>query len=96
MATIEEQLRVIKRGCEELLVVSELVERVASGRPLKVKLGMDPTELKRKNMLHDGDETHIGGHISHIRGDEALDKAIQMAGYNKAKTKNFGRGLEFS
>ncbi|MBI4292883.1 MAG: tyrosine--tRNA ligase [Betaproteobacteria bacterium] len=43
MATIEEQLRVIKRGCEELLVESELVERIASGRPLKVKLGMDPT-----------------------------------------------------
>jgi CO/xanthine dehydrogenase Mo-binding subunit len=60
------------------------------------KLGMDPTEFKRKNMLHDGDETPIGGHISHIRGDEALDKAIQMAGYNKAKAKNVGRGLAFS
>ncbi|HEX9453161.1 MAG TPA: xanthine dehydrogenase family protein molybdopterin-binding subunit [Candidatus Binatia bacterium] len=60
------------------------------------KLGLDPTQFKRKNMLHDGDETPIGGHISHIRGDEALDKAIQMAGYNKAKPKNVGRGLAFS
>jgi CO/xanthine dehydrogenase Mo-binding subunit len=60
------------------------------------KLGMDPTQFKRKNMLHDGDETPIGGHISHIRGDEALDKAIQLAGYNKAKPKNVGRGLAFS
>jgi CO/xanthine dehydrogenase Mo-binding subunit len=60
------------------------------------KLGMDPTEFKRKNMLHDGDETPIGGHISHIRGDEALDKAIQLAGYKKAKPKNVGRGLAFS
>lgn len=60
------------------------------------KLGMDPTDFKRKNMLHDGDETPIGGHISHIRGDEALDKAIQMAGYKKAKPKNVGRGLAFS
>jgi CO/xanthine dehydrogenase Mo-binding subunit len=60
------------------------------------KLGMDPAEFKRKNMLHDGDETPIGGHISHIRGDEALDKAIQMAGFNKAKPKNVGRGLAFS
>jgi len=60
------------------------------------KLGMDPTEFKRKNMLHDGDETPIGGHISHIRGDEALDQAIQMAGYKKAKPKNVGRGLAFS
>ncbi len=60
------------------------------------KLGLDPTEFKRKNMLHDGDETPIGGHISHIRGDEALDKAIQLAGYKKAKPKNVGRGLAFS
>jgi CO/xanthine dehydrogenase Mo-binding subunit len=60
------------------------------------KLGMDPAEFKRKNMLHDGDETPIGGHISHIRGDEALDKAIEMAGFNKAKAKNVGRGLAFS
>jgi CO/xanthine dehydrogenase Mo-binding subunit len=60
------------------------------------KLGMDPSEFKRKNMLHDGDETPTGGHISHIRGDEALDKAIQLAGYRKAKAKNIGRGLAFS
>lgn len=60
------------------------------------KLGMDPAEFKRKNMLHDGDETPIGGHISHIRGVEALDKAIQLSGYNKPKPKNVGRGLSFS
>jgi CO/xanthine dehydrogenase Mo-binding subunit len=60
------------------------------------KLGMDPAEFKRKNMLRDGDETPIGGHISHIRGQEALEKAIQLAGYNKAKPKNVGRGLSFS
>jgi len=60
------------------------------------KLGMDPAEFKRKNMLRDGDETPIGGHISHIRGQEALEKAIQLAGYAKAKPKNVGRGLSFS
>src|SRR5688572_18690446 len=60
------------------------------------KLGMDPAEFKRKNMLRDGDETPIGGHISHIRGKEALEKAIELAGYNKAKPKNVGRGLSFS
>jgi CO/xanthine dehydrogenase Mo-binding subunit len=60
------------------------------------KLGMDPAEFKRKNMLRDGDETPIGGHISHIRGKEALEKAIQLAGYNKPKPKNVGRGLSFS
>jgi CO/xanthine dehydrogenase Mo-binding subunit len=60
------------------------------------KIGMDPAEFKRKNMLRDGDETPIGGHISHIRGREALDKAIQLAGYDKPKSKNVGRGLSFS
>jgi CO/xanthine dehydrogenase Mo-binding subunit len=60
------------------------------------KLDMDPAEFKGKNMLHDGDETPIGGHISHIRGVEALEKAIQLSGYLKPKAKNVGRGLSFS
>jgi CO/xanthine dehydrogenase Mo-binding subunit len=60
------------------------------------KLGMDPAEFKRKNMLRDGDETPTGGHISHIRGQEALEKALQLAGYKKPKAKNIGRGLSFS
>src|SRR5919106_673077 len=60
------------------------------------KLGMDPAEFKRKNLMHDGDETPIGGHVSHIRGKEALDKALQLAGYKKPKPKNVGRGLSFS
>ncbi len=60
------------------------------------KLGMDPAEFKRKNMMHDGDETPIGGHVSHIRGVEALEKAIEISGYNKPKPKNVGRGLAFS
>jgi CO/xanthine dehydrogenase Mo-binding subunit len=60
------------------------------------KLGMDPAAFKRKNMMKDGDETPIGLHVSHIRGNEALDKAIQLSGYNSAKPKNVGRGLAFS
>ena len=60
------------------------------------RLGMDPAEFKRKNMLRDGDETPIGLHVSHIRGAEALDKAIQLSGYKKPKPKNVGRGLSFS
>ena len=60
------------------------------------RLGMDPAAFKRKNMLKDGDETPIGGHVSHIRGNEALGKAIELAGYNNPKPKNVGRGLAFS
>ncbi|MPZ76564.1 MAG: molybdopterin-dependent oxidoreductase [Deltaproteobacteria bacterium] len=60
------------------------------------KLGMDPAEFKRKNMMYDGDETPIGGRVSHIRGVEALEKAIEISGYKKPKPKNVGRGLAFS
>ena len=60
------------------------------------KLGMDPAEFKRRNMLRDGDETPTGGHISHIRGEEALQKALELSDYSKPKAKNVGRGLSFS
>jgi tyrosyl-tRNA synthetase len=43
MPAIEDQLKIIKRGCDELLVEAELVEKLKLGRPLRVKLGMDPT-----------------------------------------------------
>jgi len=38
-----EQLELIRRGCDELLIEAELVEKLKTGRPLRVKLGMDPT-----------------------------------------------------
>jgi tyrosyl-tRNA synthetase len=40
---INEQIEIIKRGCEELIVESELVEKLKTGRPLRVKAGFDPT-----------------------------------------------------
>jgi len=43
MSDIDHQLRVIKRGCDELIVEAELREKLKSGRPLRVKLGLDPT-----------------------------------------------------
>ena len=41
--TIANQLDLIKRGCDELLVESELVEKLKLGRPLRIKAGFDPT-----------------------------------------------------
>lgn len=38
-----EGLQQIRRGAEEILVESELVERLKAGRPLRVKAGFDPT-----------------------------------------------------
>jgi len=43
MSDIDDQLELIKRGCDELIVEAELRERIKSGRRLRVKLGMDPT-----------------------------------------------------
>lgn len=40
---IQSQLNLIKRGSDELLVESELVEKLKLGRPLRVKAGFDPT-----------------------------------------------------
>lgn len=42
-AEVQEALRVIKRGCDELMVESELVEKLKTGCPLRVKAGFDPT-----------------------------------------------------
>jgi tyrosyl-tRNA synthetase len=43
MPNMEECLRQIKRGCDELLVEAELLEKMKAGRPLRVKAGFDPT-----------------------------------------------------
>lgn len=41
--SIEQSLALIKRGSDELLIESELVEKLKTGRPLRVKAGFDPT-----------------------------------------------------
>jgi tyrosyl-tRNA synthetase len=40
---VSDILEVIRRGCDELLVEQELVEKLGLGRPLRVKAGFDPT-----------------------------------------------------
>ena len=40
---LESDLALIQRGCDELLVESELIDRLRMGRPLRVKAGFDPT-----------------------------------------------------
>jgi len=43
MVDVERSMQVIKRGCDELLVDAELIARLNSGRPLRIKAGFDPT-----------------------------------------------------
>ena len=43
MASVEDALELIRRGCDELIVEDELAKKLSQGRPLRVKLGLDPT-----------------------------------------------------
>jgi tyrosyl-tRNA synthetase len=43
MASVQEQMQELKRGSDEILVESELEERLSSGRRLRIKAGFDPT-----------------------------------------------------
>ena len=74
MASLEEQLQIIKRGCDELLIEVELKERLAGGEPLRVKAGFDPTApdlhlghtvlINKLRQLQD-----LGHHILFLIGD---------------------------
>ena len=74
MSDIDSQLKIIKRGCHELIVESELRDKMKTGRPLRVKLGMDPTAPD----LHLGHTVvitklrqfqELGHHIQFLIGD---------------------------
>jgi tyrosyl-tRNA synthetase len=43
MTEVQKALSLIKRGTDELLIEADLVDKLKSGRPLRVKAGFDPT-----------------------------------------------------
>jgi tyrosyl-tRNA synthetase len=43
MKSIDEQLEIIRRGADEILVEKDLVAKLKEGRPLRIKAGFDPT-----------------------------------------------------
>ena len=43
MPSIEEQLGILRRGTCEIISEADLAEKLKSGKPLRVKLGVDPT-----------------------------------------------------
>lgn len=43
MTSMKEALAIIRRGTEEILLEEDLVERLKTGKPLRVKAGFDPT-----------------------------------------------------
>ncbi len=71
---MKEQLEIIKRGCDELLVESELVERLRSGKPLRVKAGFDPSapdlHLGHTVLIHKLRQLQeLGHHVMFLIGD---------------------------
>jgi tyrosyl-tRNA synthetase len=74
MTPVAQQLEIIKRGADELLIEAELREKLGSGRPLRVKAGFDPTApdlhlghtvlLNKLKQLQD-----LGHHILFLIGD---------------------------
>jgi tyrosyl-tRNA synthetase len=43
MSAIGQAIQTIRRGAHELIVEEELAKKLAGGRPLRIKLGLDPT-----------------------------------------------------
>jgi len=41
--TINETLAIIQRGTDEILPLDELKKKLEKNKPLRIKLGMDPT-----------------------------------------------------
>jgi len=74
VTSVDQQLEIIGRGCDELLVEAELRDRLRAGRPLRVKAGFDPTApdlhlghtvlLNKLKHLQD-----LGHHVIFLIGD---------------------------
>lgn len=72
--SILEVLEITKRGCDELLVEQELLDKLKQGRPLRIKAGFDPTApdlhlghtvlINKLRQLQD-----LGHHILFLIGD---------------------------
>ena len=71
---IKEQLEITKRGCSELIIEAEFVEKLRKGRALRVKAGFDPTApdlhlghtvlINKLRQLQD-----LGHHVIFLVGD---------------------------
>ncbi|HWP58648.1 MAG TPA: xanthine dehydrogenase family protein molybdopterin-binding subunit [Candidatus Acidoferrales bacterium] len=57
------------------------------------RLGIDPADFRRKNLLRDGELSPIGHRMPHIKAEEALARAIEISGYRRPKRRHVGRGI---
>ncbi len=59
------------------------------------ELGMDPLELRIRNVVHDGDETPVGRVFLDVKAEEVLREAGRLSGWDTPKADNVGRGIGF-
>src|ERR1051326_505631 len=74
MAPLAQAIETIRRGSEELIVEAELAKKVASGRKLRVNLGLDPTapdlHLGHTVVIHKlRDLQQLGHQVQFLIGD---------------------------
>ncbi len=49
---------------------------------LAAKAGIDPVELRRKNLIAEGDTTHYGMPMSGVRAGESFDRLLEKTGWS--------------
>jgi len=58
------------------------------------ELGMDPVDLRMKNLLREGDPAPLGQKWEHIRVRETLERAVEASSWGQPKpSPNYGRGV---
>ena len=57
------------------------------------EMGIDPAELRRKNVLHAHQESPMGHHWKNSDASEYLERGLKEAGYFEPKKKAVGRGV---
>ena len=57
------------------------------------ELGIDPAELRRRNLLQDGDRLANGHHLEHVRAKETLEAALEASHWSAPKAPWIGRGV---
>ena len=57
-------------------------------------LGLDPVEVRRRNLLDDGDPSPMGEKWQHIQVRKTFEKAVKASGWGRSRPgKNCGRGV---
>ncbi len=56
-------------------------------------MGIDPAEIRRRNLLQEGDSAPTGEEWVSIRALETLEGALEAAGWGQATAPNTGRGI---